>query len=94
MPRAEMLNRMSSRELTEWQLYAHIEPFGEDRADLRAGTIASTVANTARDPKKQRDPFKPTDFMPFHEEPEPTDEERAQKIMAVLGWPGPDGDTG
>jgi hypothetical protein len=41
-----------------------VEPFGEERADLRAAIIAATVANTARDPKKHKKPFKPVDFMP------------------------------
>lgn len=44
--------------------YYELEPWGEEKADLRAGIIASTVANTARDPKKQQRPFTPADFMP------------------------------
>ncbi len=53
--------------------YAELEPFGEERADLRAGIVASTVANTARDPKTQRDPFTPQEFMPkFETEDRPT----------------------
>ena len=63
----ELLARVSSRELSEWMAYAKIEPFGEVRADLRAGIIASTVANTARDPKKRRRPFQPREFMPRFE---------------------------
>lgn len=41
-----------------------MEPFGEERADLRAGIIASTIANANRDPKRRRKPYKPEDFMP------------------------------
>jgi len=44
--------------------YYQLEPFGEERADLRAGIIAATIANTARDPKKRRKPFGPDEFMP------------------------------
>lgn len=44
--------------------YDRIEPFGDGRADLRAGIVASTVANTARDPKKRARPFAPREFMP------------------------------
>lgn len=70
---AELLNRISSRELSEWMAYAEVEPFGEERADLRSGIIASTVANTARDPKKRKQPYTADEFMPqFHtEQPEP-----------------------
>jgi hypothetical protein len=54
---------MSSREFAEWVQYYQLEPFGEPRADLRSGIVASTVANSARDPKKKPTPFKPDDFM-------------------------------
>lgn len=85
MPREEMLDRMSSHELSEWMAYANIEPFGEDRADLRAGTISSVIANTNRDPKKKADPYEPIDFMPFAEKPEPTPDQLAGKIARMLG---------
>ncbi len=58
----EMLSRIDSRELTEWQAYAELEPFGEWRGDLRAGIVASTIANVNR--KKDSKPFKASDFMP------------------------------
>lgn len=75
-------------------VYAEIEPFGEWRADLRAGIIASTVANGNRDPKKQKKPFRPEDFMyefgKRNEEPTPEDRtaallRQAEMINAALG---------
>lgn len=60
----ELLARISSRELTEWMAYAQVEPFGEERGDLRAGIVASTIANVNRDTKKRRKPFEPEEFMP------------------------------
>lgn len=45
-------------------VYYELEPFGEERADLRAGIVASTVANVNRDAKKQKKPFAAQDFMP------------------------------
>lgn len=62
---AELLARISSRELTEWMLYYQVEPFGEERGDLRSAVVAATVANTQRG-KKGR-PFKPAAFMPQFE---------------------------
>ena len=59
----ELSNRMSSHELQEWIAYSLIEPFGEWRADLRAGIVASTIANVNRG--KGRRAYKATDFMPF-----------------------------
>lgn len=61
MPVGELLTRVSSRELTEWMAYYELEPFGEERADLRAGIIASTVANVNRAKGKA---YQPQDFMP------------------------------
>jgi hypothetical protein len=58
------LKNISSRELSEWQAYARLEPFGEQRADLRAGIIAAVIASAFRNPKKRKDPFSPADFMP------------------------------
>lgn len=57
-----LAKRMPYRILREWQDYAMLEPFGEERDDLRAAIIASTIANVFRG--KRRRPFKPVDFMP------------------------------
>lgn len=58
----ELLSRISSRELSEWRAYCALEPFGEERADLRAGIVASTMANVFR--KSGTKPYKAQDFMP------------------------------
>lgn len=63
-----MLARLPWRIWQEWQAFATLEPFGEGRADLRAGIVAATVANClAR--RKGQPTFKPYDFMPQFEEP-------------------------
>ena len=56
-----MLDAMPAPVLFRWMAYAQIEPFGEERSDLRAGIIASTVANVNRG---RRAPYKVSDFMP------------------------------
>ena len=61
------MKRSDSRELSEWQAFYQIEPFGEERADLRSAIIACTMANAWRG-KNQR-AFKLTDFMPNFEPP-------------------------
>jgi hypothetical protein len=53
---------MSWSELQLWAAYYQLEPWGEERGDLRAGIIASTIANVYRD--ASREPFSPLDFMP------------------------------
>jgi len=41
---AELGRRMSSREMSEWQVYEAIEPFGERRADYRAASLCHIIA--------------------------------------------------
>lgn len=60
----ELLSRMTSRDVAEWKAYFSIEPFGEERADLRMGILASLIANVNRDKKRKSEPFVPADFMP------------------------------
>lgn len=80
-----MLDRMSSREFTEWMAYAALEPFGEERADLRSAQIAALIANANRDPKKKPTPFKPAEFMLFRDQEKeaPTSEEMRDKFDAL-----------
>jgi hypothetical protein len=81
----EMLDRMTWAEYLEWQEYYGLEPWGEERADLRSAIVASLIANVNRDAKKQPRPYEPTDFMPYYERPEPTPQQLADKIRATLG---------
>lgn len=88
MSLAEAQARISAREFAEWMAYYTLEPWGQERADLRAGIIASTVANANRDAKKRRQPFKPQDFMPaFDREPQTADQQlaMARMITEALG---------
>lgn len=58
---AELGQRMSSRELSEWMAYYQIEPFGEEVADLRHGIQTATMVNLQMDRKSKQ--VKPSDFM-------------------------------
>lgn len=51
---------MPAREFAEWGVLYAQEPFGDLRADLRAGIIASTVAS-----QYSNKPVRTRDFMPF-----------------------------
>jgi hypothetical protein len=59
---AELTATVTHAELVEWAEYYGLEPWGEAPADLRAGIIASTVANCHR--AADSDPLTPMDFMP------------------------------
>ena len=83
---------MTSAELTEWQAYYALEPFGEWRADLRSGMAAASLFNLWRG---ENPPRKPSDFMLSFEPPEPPriqSQEEQRKIcmaMAMAFAPAP-----
>lgn len=68
------MRNLDSAELTEWMAYYTIEPFGEQRADLRAGIIASTLVNMNR--AKSSKAVSPREFMPF------IDDDTKQKLAS------------
>ncbi len=82
----ELLERIDSRELTEWAVFFSLEPWGTEVEDWRAGLIAATIANVNRDPKQRRQPYEPSDFMPRRaaqvEVEEQSVEEQAQIMEA------------
>ncbi len=61
-----MLSQMDARELAEYMAFDLIEPVGELRADMRAGIVASTIANCNRG--RGQSAFSPSDFMPYFKE--------------------------
>lgn len=58
----QLLCEIDSRELAEWMAYDRLEPFGEQRGDVRTAIVAQTVANTHRGPKQK--PYKLDAFLP------------------------------
>lgn len=82
----ELLERVDSKELTEWMAYYTLEPFGQPADDLRMGIIASTEANAHRDPKRKA--FTPNDFIPDYSKKHQSIEEQKTLVMqwnALLG---------
>lgn len=84
----ELLGRISSRELTEWQAFFGIEPMPEDRADWRAGMLAAHFYNIQRG-RGQR-ALKPSDFMPDwsteHTDDQADDGGDREILGAVMLW--------
>ena len=71
-----LLAEFDSHELGEWMAYYRLEPWGEERADIRAAIVARTVASQwAKEvPKLQA-------FMPFLEQ----EEQSFAEMKGVLG---------
>jgi len=77
----ELLSRISSKELSEWMAYFQLEPFGEGRADLRMGILASLVSNMFT--KKGSKRYTPKDFMPEFDKPKVDWREMLQKVKII-----------
>ena len=80
---SELLQRISSTELSEWVAFDQIEPIGEVRGDVRAGIIASTYASGTMK-KKGGGKWSPLDFMPFADKPKENPVARFKAQMAHL----------
>lgn len=78
-----LLGELSSTQLAEWLAYFRLEPFGEERDDLRMGIVASTIANVNRSAKRRK-PYQPEDFMPRFEDAEDDEETQALRLMAQM----------
>lgn len=56
-----MLREITWEQLREWQTYAELDPYIEERADLRSAQICATLANINR--RKGAAPYKVEDFL-------------------------------
>ena len=77
-----MLRELTALQYAEWVMYYQVDPFGEQRADLRAGIIASTMSNRWR--VKHEQSVQPIDFMPFAKSQEQTPEEIKLHLRSIL----------
>jgi len=72
----ELLQTLTLKELQQWIQFYNIDPWGDQRADWRAGQLCALTANMWR--KKSDKALTPSDFMLKAE----TDEERAKRAEA------------
>jgi hypothetical protein len=75
---------MSAAEYRSWVAYYGEEPFGDVRADLRAGIVAAVIARTMGGNKRA----KPIDFMPIVRGQRERDEQNAnvRRVMIRQGF--------
>jgi len=86
----QLLQSISSKELSEWAAFYSIEPFGYFRsADLPAGVIASTVANCNR--TRHAKTLSPKDFMLVgeHAQNKEMEEDEMQNILQAMTGQAP-----
>ena len=63
LPR-ELLQSVTSADITEMQAFAELEPFGSLVDDMRIGQLCALLGNVYRDKKKRSKPFGASDYMP------------------------------
>lgn len=89
MTHAELMERMSSKEINEWMAFAQLEPFGSEAGYLGHAITAATVANSNRG--KNQKAAKITEFMPkFGKEEQGLDEMLSIAAMMTIGLGGQD----
>jgi len=77
---SQLLAEISSKELTEWMAFYSVEPFGEERSDIRAAIIACTCAQIWSKKK-----LKVNDFMPkFGPKPEQSPDQMKSILKALV----------
>lgn len=68
---------MSSHEFSEWMAFLRLQPFGEQRKDLRMATLAAVITNVMTRTKDSDPVAEVKDFMPDFEKA--LDEHQAQE---------------
>ena len=77
----QLLDEMGSDELTEWAAFYRIDPWGDQRADLRQAIAASAAVNIHMPKGKS---VNPEQFMPYVPKREQTAEEMVQAIKQAF----------
>lgn len=82
-----MNERLTARQLAEWEAYNTLDPIGEDREDLRMGILASTIANMIGGAVagKKAKTFKPEDFIPDWDGKKATTQTSEQMRNLLMG---------
>jgi len=76
-----LLTKLTNRQFSEWIAFSQVEPFGEERADLRSAIIACITANAFRG--KDQKPFEVSDFMPKFDPPEQQTEDQMKLFLGM-----------
>jgi len=82
----ELKAAMTAEEFGYWQVLYMREPWGDLASDLRAGIVASTIANVNRDPKRKPQPYVADDFVrgPAWQQEAPEEESDPDEFLNKL----------
>lgn len=77
----QLLNNISSRELTEWMGFYNLEPWGTEIEDYRMGATCATIANA----HSEKGNFTPKNFIPkYGDEPDKQSYESQLKTAEMI----------
>jgi hypothetical protein len=83
MTRGELLNRIDSRELVEWEAYERISgPLGPERTDQLFAQLTAVIANVNR--PKSRKPYRVEEFIPKWDPEAPPERKPEQSPEEML----------
>lgn len=81
-----MLRSITATQLAEWRAYAMLEPFDEERADIRAAQITWAIVNVNRDTRRHPRPLPLSDFvLRFDEDATAPRRQRTWQELKALG---------
>ncbi len=79
----EEIGRLSSREIVYWLAYFRLDPWGEERADVRAGVMALSALTPWRG--KDAEALEPLDLLPDWSG-ERAERKRREKNEGMVAW--------
>ncbi len=79
-----MRRRMPAKLFVEWTAYEELEPFGEERADLRVALLLQLLTNIYRDRKRWPSEFQLGQFMPHVGDSGPPPPKRTQTVKQTF----------
>lgn len=87
MTHAELLAKISSRELSEWMALASLEPLGLERIELLLAQLLALTANVHRG--EDDDPMSAWDFLPWWPDTNPAavsrpDGQSPEEMLALV----------
>jgi len=91
MPVAELLSRISARELTEWRAYFSLEPPPDQRLEVYMAQLTAVLAEIHRDRKARTQAFTVRDFMLYQDAEEPVELDPEAAMAAFVGMLGGSG---
>lgn len=81
----ELLDEVSSRELSEYAALRHLELLPNERVELLLATLIAVTINVHRDPEKG-EPVEALDFLPWlqDDDDDETDEKGTDDMVAMI----------